>query len=74
MSRADWSALGQRTGNPLSIEETERLAATGERVPPEEVVEVYLPLAELLSILAAAKRETSQRVASFLGSEPPQSP
>ncbi len=74
LSRAEWSALGQRTGNPLSIEETERLAATGEPVTPEEVAEVYLPLAELLSKLAAAKRETSQMVATFLGSEPPQTP
>jgi len=74
MSRSEWSALGQRTGNPLSAVETERLAATGEPVTPEEVAEVYLPLAELLSVLAAAKRETNQKVAAFLDSEPPHSP
>lgn len=68
ISRSEWAALGHRTGNPLSAEETDRLAATGEPVSPDEVAEVYVPLAELITELASAKRDTDDKLNAFLRS------
>jgi type I pantothenate kinase len=65
-SRTRWSALGIRTGSPLSASETEQLTATGEPVSIEEVVEVYLPLSELLTLLANVKRSADEEIGSFL--------
>jgi type I pantothenate kinase len=66
-TRAQWSARGRRIGSTLTAADTERLVATGEPVSVEEVTEVYLPLAELLTLLATHKRELDRRIDDFLG-------
>jgi type I pantothenate kinase len=65
-TRARWSALGLRTGNPLSTPEVEQLMATGEPISLEEVADVYLPLSQFLAMLAAAKRSVDQKIGTFL--------
>jgi type I pantothenate kinase len=65
-SRERWSALAHRPDSGLSIADTQTLAAAGEPISPDEVVEVYLPLAQLLALMAELRRETQQRIGDFL--------
>jgi type I pantothenate kinase len=64
--REQWAALGQRMGSMLTAEDTERLVATGEPVSLEEVQQVYLPLSEFITLLAAHKREQDRLTSGFL--------
>lgn len=66
-TREEWAALGPGDGNLPS--EIVNLVATGEPVSPDEVTEIYLPLAELLTLMAGSKRRADHHLDSFLGSE-----
>jgi type I pantothenate kinase len=68
-SRQRWAALAGRSSTVLSDAEVARLVATGEPVSHEEVVDVYLPLAQFLALLARATHERHCRVDAFLGGE-----
>jgi type I pantothenate kinase len=69
-TRPEWAALGQEPGRALGEAETARLTATGEPVSTTEVAEVYRPLAELLTVQAAHRRQLDQAVGAFLGRAP----
>jgi type I pantothenate kinase len=73
-SRAEWAARGRDHGSSLSAADTEHLVATGEPVSIEEVVEVYLPLSDLLTRLAEQARARRRTVSEFLGREPAPAP
>jgi type I pantothenate kinase len=81
-TREQWAALGHRhrhpgphrAGSTLTVAETERLVATGEPVSTEEVADVYFPLAEFLTLLAAHQRELDQRIGAFLSQDRPAVP
>jgi type I pantothenate kinase len=73
-NRKRWSRLGTRSGSPLTAAETERLGATGEPVSLTEVDEIYRPLAQLLSVMAASKRTTDTGMRAFLGEDPDPTP
>jgi type I pantothenate kinase len=68
-SRARWAALARRHSTGLSDTDAQGLAATGEPMSPDEVTDIYLPLAELITLRAATKREADGRIAAFLVGE-----
>ena len=65
-TRARWAALGDRSEHSLSAFDATQLMATGEPVSLDEVVDVYLPLSQLISLLVTTRREAQHRVGSFL--------
>ena len=68
-TRDQWAAFGRRVDAKMSGSDVEGLAATGEPVSLEEVVDVYVPLSQLLQLLAEAKRELHERMAGFLAED-----
>ena len=58
----------------LSSSDVAALTATGEPVAVDEVTEVYRPLAQLLSLRAAAARDLQHRTDEFLGDDRPATP
>jgi type I pantothenate kinase len=69
-TRGRWAALADR-GQGAGIE---RLVATDEPVPAEEVIDIYLPLSQLLGLLVASKAEARRRISAFVGEERPAAP
>jgi len=61
--RTRWSAIG--SGVPVAGDVGRVAAAVG--IPPDEVAEVYRPLAALLAVLASARSEERRRVAKLMG-------
>ncbi|WP_435125116.1 type I pantothenate kinase [Actinacidiphila sp. bgisy144] len=68
LTRAQWSALRDRTPLPLTAEEVERLRGLGDVVDLEEVEDVYLPLSRLLNLYIAAHSGLRGALNTFLGS------
>lgn len=67
LSRAEWSALREKTPLPLSAEEVERLRGLGDVIDLDEVREVYLPLSRLLNLYVGATHGLRHAVNTFLG-------
>jgi len=65
-SRERWAGLAHRSGRTLSASDAVRLVATGEPVSVEEMVDIYLPLAQFLEVVADAKRDAQRGVDAFL--------
>lgn len=65
-SRERWAAMAHRSDHTLSLADTRRLVATGDPVSLDEVVEIYLPLAQLLEVIARKKREALRDIGTFL--------
>ncbi|MDB1087425.1 type I pantothenate kinase [Streptomyces sp. ACA25] len=68
LSRAEWSALRERTPLPLTAEEVERLRGLGDVIDLDEVREVYLPLSRLLNLYVGAVHGLRDALNAFLGS------
>jgi type I pantothenate kinase len=68
-TRERWAALARRSGTDLSDAEVGQLVATGEPISHEEVVDIYLPMAQFLSLTAQTKREGQRAVDDFLGED-----
>ncbi|MCQ4081400.1 type I pantothenate kinase [Streptomyces sp. RB6PN25] len=69
LTRAEWSALRERTPLPLTAEEVERLRGLGDRIDLDEVREIYLPLSRLLNLYVAATGSLRGALNTFLGEE-----
>jgi type I pantothenate kinase len=69
IERARWRELG-RDGTALGYDEIAGLSGLGEPVAPEEVSDVYVPLARLLALRVQAARELSAAQGGFLGEAP----
>ena len=54
LTRAEWSALRDRTPLPLTAEEVEQLRGLGDVIDLDEVRDVYLPLSRLLNLYVGA--------------------
>lgn len=67
LSRAEWSALRERTPLPLTAAEVEELRGLGDIVDLDEVREVYLPLSRLLNLYVGATHGLRRAVNTFLG-------
>ncbi|MEU6340581.1 type I pantothenate kinase [Streptomyces sp. NPDC046977] len=66
LTRAEWSALRDRTPLPLSAEEVERLRGLGDVIDLDEVIDVYLPLSRLLNLYVGATHGLRGAVNTFL--------
>lgn len=66
LSRAEWSALRERTPLPLTAEEVERLRGLGTALDLDEVRDVYLPLSRLLNLYIHATHQLRSTVGTFL--------
>lgn len=67
LSRAEWSALRERTPLPLTADEVERLRGLGDVIDLDEVREVYLPLSRLLNLYVGATHGLRGALNTFLG-------
>ena len=70
LSRAEWSALRERTPLPLTAEEVEGLRGLGDLMDLEEVRDVYLPLSRLLNLYVGATTGLRGALNTFLGDAP----
>lgn len=68
-SRQRWAALARRSANTLSASDAQQLVATGDPISLEEVVEIYLPLAQLLEVIARTKRDAQRHIGNFLAED-----
>ncbi len=67
LTRAEWSALRERTPLPLTAEEVERLRGLGDLMDLDEVRDVYLPLSRLLNLYVGATMGLRGALNTFLG-------
>ncbi|MGW2177326.1 type I pantothenate kinase [Streptomyces sp. NPDC001732] len=67
LSRAEWSALRDKTPLPLSADEVERLRGLGDVIDLDEVRDVYLPLSRLLNLYVQATSGLRGALNTFLG-------
>jgi type I pantothenate kinase len=65
-SRADWARLRDETPMPLNAAELENLSGLTERVSEEEVVDIYLPLSQLLNFYVEASQGLHGETEKFL--------
>jgi type I pantothenate kinase len=67
--RDQWAELARTAGHWLTDLELDGLGATGEQLERDEVLAIYVPLAELVGHLLDARRAAQQVVDRFLGDE-----
>ncbi|HWM39690.1 MAG TPA: type I pantothenate kinase [Streptomyces sp.] len=67
LSRAEWSALRERTPLPLTAAEVEDLRGLGDVVDLDEVRDIFLPLSRLLNLYVGATHGLRNAVSTFLG-------
>ena len=65
--RDAWAAFRNGVTPGLSVADIERLQAFNEQVSPDEVTDVYLPLARLLGLYVEAAQQLHQASSTFLG-------
>jgi type I pantothenate kinase len=66
-SRQRWSALGRRPGAPPPLAAQVAEAVAGLPIPLDEVVDIYLPLCQLLTVLMEAGRARAEGLDLTLG-------
>ncbi|MFE3072059.1 type I pantothenate kinase [Streptomyces sp. NPDC059247] len=67
LTRAEWSALRDKTPLPLTADEVERLRGLGDVIDLDEVRDVYLPLSRLLNLYVQATSGLRGALNTFLG-------
>ncbi|MDI3405551.1 type I pantothenate kinase [Streptomyces cavernicola] len=67
LTRAEWSALREKTPLPLTADEVERLRGLGDVIDLDEVRDVYLPLSRLLNLYVGATDNLRGALNTFLG-------
>ncbi|MFB9522191.1 MULTISPECIES: type I pantothenate kinase [Streptomyces] len=67
LTRAEWSALREKTPLPLTAEEVERLRGLGDVIDLDEVRDIYLPLSRLLNLYVGATGNLRGALNTFLG-------
>src|SRR4051794_13415868 len=67
LTRAEWSALREKTPLPLTAEEVEKLRGLGDVIDLDEVRDIYLPLSRLLNLYVGATDGLRGALNTFLG-------
>ncbi|CAL9303169.1 MULTISPECIES: type I pantothenate kinase [unclassified Streptomyces] len=67
LTRAEWSALRDKTPLPLTADEVERLRGLGDVIDLDEVRDIYLPLSRLLNLYVGATANLRGALNTFLG-------
>ncbi|MEU3446957.1 type I pantothenate kinase [Streptomyces thermolilacinus] len=67
LTRAQWSALRDKTPLPLTADEVERLRGLGDVIDLDEVRDIYLPLSRLLNLYVGATANLRGALNTFLG-------
>jgi len=67
LTRAQWSALREKTPLPLTADEVEQLRGLGDVIDLDEVRDVYLPLSRLLNLYVGATSNLRGALNTFLG-------
>lgn len=73
LTRAEWSALREKTPLPLNAEEVEKLRGLGDVIDLDEVRDIYLPLSRLLNLYVGATHGLRGALNTFLGEQGSQS-
>ncbi|MDT0394733.1 MULTISPECIES: type I pantothenate kinase [Streptomyces] len=73
LTRAEWSALRDKTPLPLSAAEVEQLRGLGDVIDLDEVRDIYLPLSRLLNLYVGATDGLRGALNTFLGEKGSQS-
>jgi type I pantothenate kinase len=66
-TREEWAKLRADTPMTLADEEVDQLSGVIDRISPDEVKEIYLPLSRLLNLYVAAAQTLHSQTNSFLG-------
>jgi type I pantothenate kinase len=66
-TRDEWAKLRADTPMTLADEEVDQLSGVIDRISPDEVKEIYLPLSRLLNLYVAAAQTLHSQTNSFLG-------
>ncbi|MEX2571528.1 MAG: type I pantothenate kinase [Gemmatimonadota bacterium] len=74
LARHEWAGLGADLPVPLTEEDLRDLQGLNEEVSLEEVADIYVPLARLLSIHVEAAQGLHRVTETFLGSLPAKTP
>ncbi|WP_373287243.1 type I pantothenate kinase [Streptomyces lacrimifluminis] len=69
LTRAEWSALRDKTPLPLNAEEVEKLRGLGDVIDLDEVRDIYLPLSRLLNLYVGATHGLRGALNTFLGEQ-----
>ncbi|HEX6148688.1 type I pantothenate kinase, partial [Nocardioides sp.] len=72
LDRDAWAALGRETANPLGAEEIANLRGLGDALDLDEVEQIYVPIARLLSMYVAAAGRLHREQEDFLNQPQPQ--
>src|SRR4051812_31018980 len=73
LTRAEWSALREKTPLTLNAEELEKLRGLGDVIDLDEVRDIYLPLSRLLNLYVGATDGLRSALNTFLGEKGSQS-
>lgn len=65
--REKWSSLSPKVSSPLSTEEINAVRSAGDMLDESEVIEIYQPLAQLISIYVEGSRHLHKLSKQFLG-------
>lgn len=66
-TREEWAKLRADTPMTLADEEVDQLSGVIDRISPDEVKEIYLPLSRLLNLYVAAAQTLHSQTNAFLG-------
>jgi type I pantothenate kinase len=72
LERSTWADLADHVPQPLTVEEIDRLRGLGDELDLEEVRQVYLPLAELISMRIGFAAELWRATEKFLHEPQPE--
>jgi type I pantothenate kinase len=73
-TRSEWAGLGADLPTPLTERDLRELRGVNEEVSLEEVADIYVPLARLLSIHVEAAQALHRVTETFLGTLPAKAP
>lgn len=74
IKRADWAELGNASELPLTEQEVKNITGLGDVLDLKEVIEVYLPISQLLSLYASGAQSLHKTTSDFFGDRAARTP